>query len=103
MPLRYHTLAVPDVLFVSKPVAPPWNDSNKNLVRDLARGLSRYRARVLVPKGQTFDAPNAISEPLYRTASAYAPSKLANARVFARLLTGTRADVWHFFFGPNPL
>jgi phosphatidylinositol alpha-1,6-mannosyltransferase len=91
---------VPDVLFVSKPVAPPWNDSNKNLVRDVAGALSRYRARVMVPRG----APLAgvVSEEVYAEPGAYAPSRLANARVLVRLLTGPRAEVWHFFFGPNP-
>ena len=27
------------ILMVSKPVAPPWNDSSKNLVRDVAGHL----------------------------------------------------------------
>ena len=31
---------MPSVLYVSKPVAPPWNDSSKNLVRDLALALA---------------------------------------------------------------
>ena len=29
------------VLFVSKPVEPPWNDSSKNLVRDVASCLNQ--------------------------------------------------------------
>jgi glycosyltransferase involved in cell wall biosynthesis len=92
---------VREALLISKPIAPPWTDSNKNLVRDLARGMSRTRARVMVPEGADFEG--AISEPVYRAAGAYAPSRAANARVLARLLTGPRADVWHFFFAPNPL
>ncbi len=92
---------MPEVLFVSKPVAPPWNDSNKNLVRDLARGMTRYRPHVMVPRGAAFDG--AIAEPLYAEAGRHAPSRAANARVLARLVTGARVDVWHFFFGPNPL
>ncbi len=90
-----------EALLISKPIAPPWTDSNKNLVRDLARGLTRTRARVMVPEGSTFEG--AVSEPVYRAAGAYAPSRAANARVLARLITGPRADVWHFFFAPNPL
>jgi phosphatidylinositol alpha-1,6-mannosyltransferase len=90
-----------DVLFISKPIAPPWTDSNKNLVRDLARGLTRYRARVMVPHGTSFDG--AVSEPVYQSLGKYSPSRAANARVLARLLVGPRADVWHFFFAPNPL
>lgn len=90
-----------EALLISKPIAPPWTDSNKNLVRDLARGFTRTRARVMVPQGATFEG--AISEPVYLAAGAYAPSRAANARVFARLMFGPRADVWHFFFAPNPL
>jgi glycosyltransferase involved in cell wall biosynthesis len=40
---------------------------------------------------------------VYTAAGAYAPSRLANARVFARLVAGPRVDLWHFFFAPNPL
>ncbi|MDP3277643.1 MAG: glycosyltransferase [Deltaproteobacteria bacterium] len=90
-----------EVLFVSKPVAPPWTDSNKNLVRDLARGLTRYRPRVLTPA----DSPLAgvTSERVYAQAGLYAPSRAANARVFARLALGPSVALWHFFFAPNPV
>lgn len=40
-----------EVLFVSKPVEPPWNDSSKNLVRDVAGHLQRNRPRVMVRRG----------------------------------------------------
>jgi glycosyltransferase involved in cell wall biosynthesis len=55
----------------------------------------------MVTRGATFDG--ARSEPVYDAAGAYAPSRLANARVLARLLAGPRVDLWHFFFAPNPL
>lgn len=90
-----------DVLLVSKPIAPPWTDSNKNLVRDLARSFTRSRARVMVPEGTHLDG--VVCEPVYQSAGAYAPSRLANARVLRRLLVGPRVDLWHFFFAPNPL
>ena len=64
-----------EALLISKPIAPPWTDSNKNLVRDLARAMTRTRARVMVPEGQDFEG--AISEPVYRVAGAYALSSLA--------------------------
>jgi phosphatidylinositol alpha-1,6-mannosyltransferase len=92
---------VREVLLVSKPIVPPWTDSNKNLVRDLARAFTRTRARVMVTRGARFEG--AVSEAVYTTAGAYAPSRLANGRVLLRLLTGPRADLWHFFFAPNPL
>lgn len=73
------------VLFVSKPVVPPWNDGSKNLVRDIAANLQRAQATVMTgPAGR------------------FAPSRAENARVFARLLRDRDHDVWHFVFAPNP-
>jgi phosphatidylinositol alpha-1,6-mannosyltransferase len=72
------------VLFVSKPVVPPWNDGSKNLVRDIAAHLQRARATVMTgPPGR------------------FAPSPAENARVLARLLRDREHDVWHFVFAPN--
>ncbi len=93
-----------EVLFVSKPVVPPWNDSSKNLVHDLAKHLVRYRPRLLTQKGvELGDAPRARLEPIYGPRSGgYAPPLVDNARVLLRLVIGARTDVWHFFFAPNP-
>jgi hypothetical protein len=55
----------------------------------------------MVPAGPR--SPGSSASAVYTAAGAYAPSRLANARVFARLLAGPRADLWHFFFAPNPL
>ncbi len=92
---------MPTALLVSKPIAPPWTDSNKNLVRDLARAFVRYRPRVMVPAGSPLDRVESVG--IYQGRGAYAPSRAANARVLAYLLLGSRADLWHFFFAPNPL
>jgi len=63
-----------EILFVSKPVAPPWNDSSKNLVRDVAGHLQRH-------------SPVLLNQ-----------SRLGT---FRQLLFGRRPDLWHFFFAPN--
>jgi glycosyltransferase involved in cell wall biosynthesis len=94
---------VPRILFVSKPLGPPWNDSSKNLVRDLALGLARYDA---VAFGRQHDAGalgRARIDAVHPDASgAFSPALRENARVLRRLLTGERCDAWHFFFAPNP-
>jgi phosphatidylinositol alpha-1,6-mannosyltransferase len=91
------------VLFVSKPLVPPWNDSSKNLVRDLALGLTRYDAVAFGREGGPPSLGRARVEPLHpRERTGFRPGLRENARVFARLLTGERADAWHFFFAPNP-
>lgn len=91
-----------DVLLVSKPVGPPWNDSSKNLVRDLAGAMTRHRPTVLGRKGGEFELPRGRVESLYPAGSGrFTPTAWDQARVVARLLAGRRADVWHFFSAPN--
>lgn len=93
----------PRVLFVSKPVTPPWNDGSKNLVRDVAAHLRVARPTVMTSRGAASLGPNVVSEPVYRDAGRFAPSVTANARVALRLVLGDPLDVWHFVFAPNPL
>lgn len=93
-----------EILFISKPVAPPWNDSSKNLVYDLSRSLSRHAPRVLSHRGASLDLPaGAVVETLYKeTAGGFSPPLVDNLKVLGRLAVGPRADLWHFFFAPNP-
>lgn len=91
------------VLLVSKPVGPPWNDSSKNMVRDLAWSMTRHRPVVMTRRGEPARPPGGVSDPVYPAeAGAFAPALLDNARVMRRLLAGRRGDLWHFFFAPNP-
>lgn len=93
----------PRVLFVSKPIAPPWNDGSKNLVRDVAENLTGALPTVL----STADAPALAAhvkvERVYQHAGGFAPGVSSNARVALRLLHGDALDIWHFVFAPNPL
>jgi glycosyltransferase involved in cell wall biosynthesis len=92
-----------DVLLVSKPVAPPWHDSSKNLVRDLARHMHRYRPVLLSRPGVKLDMPRARIEPIYAAeGGGFSPAIRDQVRVLSRLLLGRKAGLWHFFFAPNP-
>jgi phosphatidylinositol alpha-1,6-mannosyltransferase len=94
---------VAEILLVSKPIAPPWNDGSKNLVRDLARGLTRHRPVVLTRRGVDPELGQSRLQRIFGASSggfALAPSD--RARVLARLMLGARCDAWHFFFAPNP-
>lgn len=91
------------ILFVSKPVAPPWNDSGKNLVRDLAKNLARHRATVMVRAGEACDLGSAQRVSVYAASSGgYAPALRDQARVLSHLLLARGHAAWHFFFAPNP-
>lgn len=89
------------ILMISKPIAPPWNDSSKNLVKDLATAGTRFSYRVLTPRGYQLDAPRVQCEPIYRAAGEYTPPLLQNLRVLARLARRDRTAIAHFFFAPN--
>ncbi len=89
------------MLFVSKPVVPPWNDGSKNLVRDIASHLRRARPTVLTTPGAASLGERVKGEAVYRSGGDFAPALSANARVLARLVTGDAHDVWHFVFAPN--
>jgi phosphatidylinositol alpha-1,6-mannosyltransferase len=91
-----------EVLLISKPVEPPWNDSSKNLVRDLASAIRRHVPAVMPRRGGASSIPGVRERPVYgATAGGYAPALRDNARVFGSLLLGAKADLWHFFFAPN--
>jgi phosphatidylinositol alpha-1,6-mannosyltransferase len=93
----------PRVLFVSKPIAPPWNDGSKNLVRDVAAHLKRARPTVMATPGAPPLGPRVTVEPVYRDPGRFSPAFAANARVVGRLATGDPHDIWHFVFAPNPV
>jgi len=89
------------VLFVSKPVVPPWNDGSKNLVRDLAMHLVRAEPTVMVSPGSSPIGGRVREEPVYGERGSFAPTLMANSRVLARLMLGDPLDAWHFVFAPN--
>jgi glycosyltransferase involved in cell wall biosynthesis len=89
------------VLFVSKPLVPPWTDSGKNLARDIAAAGERYRYHVLGTPGADPPGPRATVEPVYSDAGIYAAGIKQNIPVFKRLLKPDRLPLYHFFFAPN--
>jgi glycosyltransferase involved in cell wall biosynthesis len=93
--------ASPRVLFVSKPIVPPWHDGSKNLVRDIATHLTRARPTVLTTPHSVPVGEGVAEEPVYRAAGTFAPALSANLRVLLRLLNGDPHDIWHFVFAPS--
>lgn len=92
-----------EILLVSKPLGPPWNDSGKVYVRELVDHLPARRFRVLVPRGTVYPGAHVTSEALYGDAGDYRPGLAQNLRVLARLLRpDRRVGLYHFFFAPNP-
>jgi phosphatidylinositol alpha-1,6-mannosyltransferase len=104
----------PRVLCVSKPIAPPFHDGTKCLVRDIALNLKRVTPRVMstpnapplersLPAGAEPAGLRPVELlPVYRDSGRFAPALSQNVRGGLLLLGPKLADVWHFVFAPNP-
>jgi len=96
---------VPRVLFVSKPIAPPFHDGTKCLVRDVAANLSSVTPVVMTTRQALASLPPGVQgRAVYRErgSGGFTPALLDNAGAALSLLTGPRDDLWHFVFAPNP-
>lgn len=94
------------VLFVSKPIAPPFHDGSKCLVRDVAQNLTRVAPIVLSTPGapELTAASGALSVrsvAAYGTPGGFTPAFSANLRAAAWVLLRSSASCWHFVFAPN--
>ena len=93
----------PEVLMISKPIAPPWNDSAKNIVRDQVCHGARYTYRIMTTPDAMPIAGGAIHEPIYRTGGRLTAGVRQNARVMLRGLKRGDVSIYHYFFAPNGL
>lgn len=96
--------AIRNVLLVSKPVAPPWNDSSKNLARDLGAHLSSYQGLLMgraQPQAPQLGRARVLSVYRDRRIGGFSPPMSAQWPVLTRLLSERESSLWHFFFAPN--
>ncbi|MFW5941088.1 MAG: hypothetical protein ACOCXI_04765, partial [Chloroflexota bacterium] len=91
-------------LITSVPLAPPWDQGDKNLAYSLARSLPHHRFQVLTAQ----DAPapegeNLTPLPLYATLRPTMAEKAAIYWWFLRHSNGASPDAYHFVYRPYPL
>ncbi len=94
-------MKAPQILFVTKPLVPPWVDSGKLLPWLLVRNLPEFRISVMVPRGARVELPNVESEQVYGAGSSFRVPGGDKLRLFARLLMRPLPPIVHFFFSPN--
>ncbi|HSM57644.1 MAG TPA: glycosyltransferase [Candidatus Sulfomarinibacteraceae bacterium] len=91
-------------LITSVPLAPPWDQGDKNLAYSLARTLSHHRFQVLAARGEpTPDGENLTPVPLFKNLR---PTLSDKARIywwFLRQNNGCPPDLYHFVYRPYPL
>jgi phosphatidylinositol alpha-1,6-mannosyltransferase len=94
--------ARPSVLYVSKPIVPPYRDGSKCLVRDLCLHLPQIRAQVMsTEQGSPELTGRALTHAVYRDAGHFAPSLRQNLQAFSWLSRSPQVDLWHSVFAPN--
>lgn len=93
----------PKVLFVSKPMSPPFRDGSKCLVRDLCLHLDHIDAHVMsTTMGADELLDRATLHRVYRTSGRFTPGLLQNLQAFSWLAISPKVDIWHSIFAPNP-
>lgn len=91
-----------ELLFITRPIVPPWNEGSKNLVWHMAQRLQRHRAHLVtvkdieLPKTQvTIDW-----EPVYTASELSSQQKI---RLLLYLIGKRGIDLYHSFFVPTPV
>lgn len=93
-----------EILFVSKPLTPPWNDSNKNLAYQIAKYNLDFTFSLMTKKGVKFSEGHLKEVQIYKDSGKLAPPIFQNLRVLLHLLTiGKEIALKHYFFTPNKL
>lgn len=90
-----------EVLFVGKPIEPPWNDSSKNLARDLARSMKRHTPVVIGRAGAPpIGGRTRVEAELTEPTRGFTPAFREKVQLFGRLARANE-PIAHFFFAPN--
>ena len=93
-----------EVLIISKPIVPPWNDSGKNIAKELVTQGERYTYRILTTQNFSFaDERRPIRyERIYPSSGSYQAGIRQNLKVMFCGLRKKDARIYHYFFAPNP-
>lgn len=93
------------MLFVSKPIDPPWTDGSKNLVRDVANALTRTQAQVLTAdRVATCDrfAAEGVKIGVTRVGLSRWMRRAPMQAQVAAAVIGVQTDVLNFVHAPTP-
>ena len=92
------------ILFVTRPIAPPWDEGSKNTVFELAKRLQGHSIHLLTTAGFSYDAENIVWERVYTKGGPVSGISLGQKlRLFRRLMKKDDIDIYHFFFKPTAL
>jgi len=92
------------ILFVTRPIVPPWDEGSKNTVFELAKKLRGHSIHLLTTRGFSYDAENIVWERVYTRGGLVSGISLGQKlRLVRRLMKKDDIDIYHFFFKPTAL
>ena len=98
-------LAARRILWVTKPLEPPFNDGSKVYLKNLLAEFTAWPVTVCFSakgRDQTWLPDTIETAPVYASGRTFGGQLLQNARIFGYLLLNRRRyGVIHFFFAPN--
>lgn len=92
------------ILFVTRPIVPPWDEGSKKTVFALARQMKGHEVHLLSTPGFSPREKNIVAEPVFSKGGFLTGISLSQKlRLFFRLLRRDDIDICHFFFKPTPM
>lgn len=89
-----------EILYATRPIAPPWNEGSKNLAWQLARNLRLHKPHLLTVAGTAPPAAGDIRwEPIFAEETLTVPEKIRLLRYLLR--SHPNIDLYHFLFVPT--
>lgn len=94
---------IPEILLVTRPLTPPWDEASKNFAYQLAKNLEDFNFHILVGKYDA-DLPKRITQHvIYKGAgwSTLQKTKLV-LKLYLLLKRNPNINIIHFLFAPTP-
>ncbi|MAG47639.1 hypothetical protein CL617_03460 [archaeon] len=91
-----------NILLITRPLSPPWNEGGKNLAYNLARNINNHKIHILVREDFNESlSENIIPHKVFPSEEKFNLSYLEKLKVFLFLLEIKDIDVFHFIYTPE--
>lgn len=92
------------ILFITRPIAPPWNEGSKNFVLGLAKNLKKHEVHLLSSPGVSGKSRHVIFEPIFpRLRQSLMVPLSQKLRILIRMFKNDGIDIIHIVFNTTIL
>jgi glycosyltransferase involved in cell wall biosynthesis len=93
----------PEILLVTRPLTPPWDEASKNFAFQLAKNLDKYHFHILVGEYDP-ELPKRITQHVIYRGSAWTTIQKTKLvlKLFLLLKRNPSINIVHFLFAPTP-